>query len=52
MLQCCVSENLAAKVSRPQHDTGYYSTWKEPDEHNITVEIRLCGKLICKDTSY
>lgn len=47
-----LSEHLTIKVSHPKHDVGYYSTMMEPDEHNITVEIRLCGRLICKDTSY
>lgn len=47
-----LQENLTIKVSHPEHDVGYFSTFMEPDEHNITVEIKLCGKLICKDTSY
>lgn len=46
-----LKKNLTVKVRHPEHDTGYYSTWREPDEHNITVEIKLCGELICKDTS-
>ena len=46
-----LSENLTVEVSHPEHDVGYYDIRMEPDEHNITVEIKLCGKLICKDTS-
>lgn len=47
-----LSKNLTIEVSHPEHDVGYYSTWMEPDEHNITVAVKLCGKLICEDTSY
>ena len=47
-----LKKNLTVEVSHPEHDTGYYSTWMEPDERNITVEIKLCGESICKDTSY
>ena len=47
-----LKKNLTVEVSHPEHDTGYYSTYMEPDEHNITVEIKLCGESICKDTSY
>jgi hypothetical protein len=47
-----LSQNLTIKVSHPKHDVGYYSTVMEPDKHNITVEVILCDKLICKDTSY
>lgn len=47
-----LKKNLTVKVSHPEHDTGYYSIYMEPDEHNITVEIKLCGESICKDTSY
>ena len=47
-----LKENLTVEVSHPEHDTGYYNSWMEPDEHNITVEIKLCGESICKDTSY
>ena len=46
-----LKENLTVKVCHPEHDVGYYSIHKEPDEHNITVEIKLCGVSICKDTS-
>lgn len=46
-----LKENLTVEVCHPEHDVGYYSTHKEPDEHNITVEIKLCGESICKDTS-
>lgn len=46
-----LKENLTVEVSHPKHDVGYYSTWMEPDEHNITVEIKLCGESICKHTS-
>lgn len=45
-----LKENLTVEVSYPQHDVGYYESWMEPDEHNISVEIKLCGELICKDT--
>ena len=47
-----LKENLTVEVRHPQHDVGYYNTWMETDEHNITVEIKLCGESICKDTSY
>lgn len=53
-----LKKNLTVEVSHPEHVNGYwipymdYSTYMEPDEHNITVEIKLCGELICKDTSY
>ena len=46
-----LKENLTVEVCHPEHDVGYYSIHKEPDEHNITVEIKLCGESICKDTS-
>lgn len=46
-----LKENLTIEVRHPEHDVGYYSIYKEPDEHNITVEIKLCGRTICKDTS-
>ena len=47
-----LKENLTIEVWHPKHNVGYYSSWMEPDEHNIAVEIKLCGKSICKDTSY
>ena len=47
-----LKENLTVEVWHPEHDVGYYSIYKEPDEHNITVEIKLCGESICEDTSY
>lgn len=46
-----LQENLTIEVYHPKLDVGYYDTWVEPDEHNITVEIKLCGNLICKSTS-
>nr|DAH89714.1 MAG TPA: hypothetical protein [Caudoviricetes sp.] len=46
-----LKENLTIEVCHPEHNVGYYSIHKEPDEHNITVEIKLCGESICKDTS-
>lgn len=46
-----LKENLTIEVRHPEHDVGYYYTVKEPDEHNIAVEIKLCGRTICKDTS-
>ena len=47
-----LSENLTIEVSHPKkRNFGYYGSWMESDEHNITVEVRLCNKLICKDTS-
>lgn len=46
-----LKENLTVEVRHPEHDVGYYSIYKEPDEHNITVEIKLCGESICEDTS-
>ena len=47
-----LKENLTVEVRHPEHDVGYYSIYKEPDEHNITVEIKLYGETICEDTSY
>lgn len=47
-----LKENLVVEVRHPKHDVGYYDSHYEPDEHNITVEIKLCGESICKDTSY
>lgn len=47
-----LKKNLTIKVTHPEHKIGTYVTMMEPDEHNITVEIKLCGKSICKDTSY
>ena len=41
-----LKENLTVEVSHPN------LFWTEQDEHNITVEIKLCGESICKDTSY
>ena len=46
-----LKRNLTVEVSHLDHNIGYYSTYMEPDEHNITVEIKLCGESICKDTS-
>ena len=46
-----LKKNLTVEVGHPKHDVGYYYTVKEPDEHNTTVEIKLCGRTICKDTS-
>lgn len=46
-----LKENLTVEVRHPEHNVGYYSIYKEPDEHNITVEIKLCGESICEDTS-
>lgn len=40
-----LKENLTVEV---RHSNLF---WTEPDEHNITVEIKLCGESICKDTS-
>lgn len=47
-----LKENLTVEVSHPEHDVGHYVELMAPDEHNITVEIKLCGESICKDTSY
>lgn len=47
-----LKKNLSVEVRHPEHDVGYYSSYMEPDEHNITVEIKLCGESICKGTSY
>ena len=47
-----LKENLTIEVSHPDHDIGYYDYYTEPDEHNITVKVKLCGELICEDTSY
>lgn len=46
-----LKENLTVEVFHPKHDVGYYSIVKEPDEHNITVKIKLLGRTICEDTS-
>lgn len=47
-----LKENLTVEVCHPKQILfGYYGSWTEPDEHNITVEIKLCGESICKDTS-
>ena len=46
-----LKENLTVEVSHPEHNVGYYSSYMEPDEHNITVEIKLYGESICKSTS-
>ena len=46
-----LSKNLTIEVSHPKHNVGYYSTYMKEDEHNITVTVKLCGKLICEDTS-
>lgn len=43
-----LKNNLTVKVSHPQSSTGYMDI----DESNITVEIKLCGESICKDTSW
>lgn len=42
-----LKENLTIEVSHPERHINFYF----PDEHNITVEIKLCGRTICKDTS-
>ncbi len=47
-----LKENLNVEVYHPEHNVGHYYRVMEPDEHNITVEIKLCGESICKDTSY
>ena len=47
-----LKKNLTVEVRHTVHDVCYYSIYKEPDEHNITVEIKLCGETICEDTSY
>lgn len=47
-----LKENLTVEVRHPEHNVGFYDTWMESDEHNITVKIKLCGELICEDTSY
>ena len=46
-----LKKNLTVEVCHPKHDVGYYYTVKEPDEHNITVKIKLCGKILCEDSS-
>ena len=46
-----LKKNLTVEVRHPEHDVGYYGILKEPDEHNITVKIKLLGKTICEDTS-
>jgi hypothetical protein len=44
-------KNLAVEVCHPEHNVGYYHIVKEPDEHNITVKIKLLGRTICEGTS-
>ena len=46
-----LKKNLTVEVCHPKHDVGYYGTVKEPDEHNITVKIKLLGMTICEGTS-
>ncbi len=46
-----LKKNLAVEVCHPEHDVGYYHIVKEPDEHNITVKIKLLGRTICEGTS-
>ena len=46
-----LKKNLTIEVRHPEHDVGYYGILKEPDEHNITVKIKLLGRTICEDTS-
>lgn len=46
-----LKENLTVEVQHPRRG-WLLGTWMGPDKHNITVEIKLCGKSICKDTSY
>ena len=46
-----LKENLTVEVRHPEHNVGYYDILKEPDEHNITVKIKLLGRTICEDTS-
>ena len=43
-----LKKNLTVEVRHPEHrNVGYYD-----DKHNLTIEIKLCGETICKDTSY
>ena len=44
-----LKENLTVEVKHPRLDVYSHSPWMEPDEHKITVEIKLCGESICKD---
>lgn len=44
-------ENLTIEVSHPEHNVGSYYIINKPDEHNITVKIKLLGRTICEDTS-
>ena len=46
-----LKKNLAVEVCHPEHNVGYYHIVKEPDEHNITVKIKLLGRTICEGTS-
>ena len=46
-----LKKNLSIEVCHPEHNVGYYDIIKEPDEHNITVKIKLLGKTICEGTS-
>nr|DAG00948.1 MAG TPA: hypothetical protein [CrAss-like virus sp. ctelJ1] len=46
-----LKKNLTVEVCHPKHDVGYYGILMEPDEHNITVKIKLLGRTICEGTS-
>lgn len=44
-----LKKNLTVEV---QHPKWVSSDFCSPDEHNITVKIKLCGKILCEDRSY
>ena len=46
-----LEKNLSVEVCHPKLDVGYYYITNNPDEHNITVKIKLLGRTICEDTS-
>ena len=44
-----LKKNLTIEVRHSEHrNVSYYDV----NKHNLTVEIKLCGKTICEDTSY
>lgn len=43
-----LKKNLTVEV---QHTKWIFGDYWSPDEHNITVKIKLCGRTICEDRS-
>lgn len=44
-----LKKNLTIEVQHPKWVSGDFCS---SDEHNITVKIKLCGKILCEDRSY